>query len=225
MLTNNYGFDLMTPSQANKDVVFNEAITKLDSFCNFSINSFEAHVPYALTPGSMHILAEGDHAMAICYCPSEAAGWKIQKPKKGMVFFVRSENKLFYFDGAKWEPVVASEGGAVVASAAGAEMIAPKTTGLAGHVNVPAGQSKMWLYMSGDGKLDLGSATTNTLTVIIKQNYQKQCNIEFVGNVLWKDKKLFQVTQKINAMDIVRFHKISETDHWIAEVVGQGYEY
>ena len=221
MLTNNYGFDLMMPAQANKDVVFNEAITKLDAFCNFSINSFEGNIPYALTPGAMHIVREGDYAMSICYCSSEAAGWKIQRPKKGMMFFVRSENNHFYFDGDKWEAVVA-EGGVDMLPI---ESIAPKTTIFNGNVNVPEGRSQMWLYMAADGKLDLNSATTNTLTVIIKQNHQTPCNIVFLGNVLWKDKKLFQVTQKINAMDIIRFHKISETDHWIAEVVGQGYEY
>ena len=105
MLTNNYGLDLMIPSQANKDVVFNEAITKLDSFCNFSLNSFESKAPHELKPGAMHIITEGDYAMCIYYCPSEASGWKIQKPKKGMVFFVHSENKFFYFDGSKWESV------------------------------------------------------------------------------------------------------------------------
>ena len=228
MLTNNYGFDLMIPSQANKDVVFNEAITKLDSFCNFSIDSFENNVPHMLNPGSMHIICDGTYAMSICYCPSEAAGWKIQKPKKGMVFFVRSENKLFYFDGRKWDAVATSSAVALSTPgsvSSGDEFVAPKTTGLAGHVNVPAGQSKMWLYMSGDGKLDLGSATTNMLTIIIKQNYQKPCNIEFIGNILWKDKKHFQLSQKPNVFDIIRFHKISETDHWIPEVVGQGFEY
>ena len=145
-----------------------------------------------------------------------------------MVFFIRSENKLFYFNGAQWEAVIATEGSAPAAAAAGgvgAEFVAPKTSGLAGHLNVPAGHSKLWLYMSADGRLDLGSATTNIVTVIIKQNYQKPFNLEIGGNVLWKDKKPFQVTQKINAMDIIRFHKISETDHWIPEIVGQGYEY
>jgi len=227
MLTNNYGLDLMLPSQTNKDVVFNEAITKIDSFCNFAVNSFEGNIPSSLNVGAMHIICEGDHAMSICYCPSEAAGWKIQKPKKGMVFFVRSENKLFYFNGAQWEAVKASEGDLSMIQTVGVgyEFIAPKTSSLAGHVNVLAGQCKLWLYMSGDGKLDLGSATTNTLTVIIKQNHQKGCSLEFGGNILWKDKKPFQIFQKVNAMDIIRFHKISETDHWIAEVVGQGYEY
>ena len=38
MLTNNYSLDLMLPSQPNKDVVFNEAITKIDSFCNFGFD-------------------------------------------------------------------------------------------------------------------------------------------------------------------------------------------
>lgn len=228
MQTTNYGIDLMLPSQANKDVVFNEAITKIDAFCNFAINSFEGKVPAKLNVGAMHIVCEGSHAMSICYCPSEAAGWKIQKPKKGMIFFVRSENKLFYFDGIKWEPVTGVSGAgssAYASSGGGAEFMAPKTSGVSGNFNIPAGMSKLWLYMSADGRVDLSSATTNTITLIIKQNYQKICKLEFGGNILWKDKRPFQVSQKINAFDIIRFHKISETDHWIPEIVGQGFEY
>ena len=225
MLTHNYCLDLMLPSQVNKDVVFNEAITKIDSFCNFAINSFEGGVPAFLNVGAMHIICEGDHAMSICYCPSEAAGWKIQKPKKGMVFFVRSENKLFYFTGSQWEAVEALSDRTSSSPSIEAEIVVPKILGIAGHVNVPAGHSKLWLYMSGDGKLDLGSATTNTLTVIIKQNHQKSFNLTVVGNILWKDKKAFQVSQKPNTFDMLRFHKISESDHWIPEVVCQGYEY
>lgn len=105
MITNNYEFDLMMPAQVNKDVVFNEAITKLDAFCNFSINSFASAVPYDLIPGQMHIITEGTHSMSICYCPSVASGWKIYKPKNGMILFVRSENKFFLFDGTKWNTV------------------------------------------------------------------------------------------------------------------------
>lgn len=105
MLTNNYDLDLMLPSQPNKDVVFNEAVIKIDSFCNMAIESFQSEVPGPLNLGAMHIIAEGQYAMSICYCASMAAGWRIQAPKKGMVFLVRSENKFFHFDGTRWEVV------------------------------------------------------------------------------------------------------------------------
>ena len=105
------------------------------------------------------------------------------------------------------------------------DSIVPKTTGITGHFNVPAGISKLWLYLSGDAKVDLSSATTNIVTMIIKQNYQKACKLVFGGNVLWKDKKPFEVSTKPNAMDIIRFYKISESDHWLTEIVGQCYEY
>jgi hypothetical protein len=229
MLTNNYGMDLMTPSQASKDVVFNEAITKLDSFCNIVISSFESTIPTTLSAGAVHILNNGTYVNAICYCPSTIAGWKIQAPKKGMVFFVYNENAFFYFEGAKWEKLDIT---AVATSAIGSStsvgsetMIVPKITGVSGYFTIPSGISKIWIYMSANSKVDINSATTNTITLLIKQHYQSAQNLEFVGNILWKDKTPYKISSKPNAIDIIRFHKISETDHWIAEIVGQGYEY
>jgi len=35
MKTTNFCMDLMVPSQLNKDIVFNEALLKIDSFMNF----------------------------------------------------------------------------------------------------------------------------------------------------------------------------------------------
>ncbi|MEY3197357.1 MAG: hypothetical protein RLZZ59_728 [Pseudomonadota bacterium] len=228
MLTNNYSMDLMTPSQPNKDVVFNEAITKLDSFCGIVVSSFEGSVPASITIGAVHIISSGSDKYKICYCPSAASGWRIQEPKEGMIFFVKSENGFFCFNGASWEKVdlgSAATSSSVTSSGAGSEMVKPQTTGVSGYISIPAGVSKMWLYMSANGKIDINSATTNTITFIIKQHYQTAQNLEFVGNILWKGKTPFKVSAKPNSMDIIRFHKISETDHWIPEIVGQGFEY
>lgn len=226
MVTNNYGIDLMLPFQANKDVLFNEAIVKFDSFCNFAITSFIDKIPSKLTVGSMHIITDGEYKMSICYCPSEACGWKIQAAKKGMVFFVQSENRFFHFEGIKWDAITMSTAGAGPAIAGGgAELIPPKTFGASGSFDISGGITKLWIYMSGDSVIDLTSATVNSLTLIIKQNYQKICKLEFRGNIMWKDKRPFQLTQKPNSFDVIRFHKISETNHWIPEIVGQGFEY
>jgi Protein of unknown function (DUF2793) len=105
MQTNNYAITLMIPSQINKDVLFNEAICKIDSFCNIAILSFVPNIPEDLAIGTMHIISEGLNRNSICYNPSSAAGWKILNPIKNMIFFIISERRFFLFNGETWEGV------------------------------------------------------------------------------------------------------------------------
>lgn len=108
MLTRNYNLDLMQPDQPYKDVVFNEALTKLDSFINLSIEAILEMPPEAPVPGNMHIVKNGPNPNYIYYCISEKFGWRIQKPIRGMIFFVNAENKFFRFDGTMWAPITIS---------------------------------------------------------------------------------------------------------------------
>ncbi len=105
MQTNNYGIDLMIPSQVNKDVIFNESIIKLDSFCNIAVNSFEPNIPEELRVGEMQIISEGENKNSICYCPSKASGWKLLKPTKNMIFYIKQERNFFCFNGEEWEAI------------------------------------------------------------------------------------------------------------------------
>ena len=105
MLTHNYKIDLMIPSQINKDVIFNEAISKIDNFCNIAIHSFITDRPREQNIGSIHIISGGDNKNSICYCPSKASGWKIQQPVQNMIFFVITERRFVYFNGENWEVI------------------------------------------------------------------------------------------------------------------------
>ena len=105
MITNNYGIELMIPSQVNKDVIFNEAISKLDGFCNMVIVSFIDSLPLELTIRSLHIISNGIDKNSICYCPSNASGWKLLKPTPNMIFYVKSERNFFCFNGDNWVAV------------------------------------------------------------------------------------------------------------------------
>jgi hypothetical protein len=105
MYANNYKIDLMIPSQINKDVIFNEAIIKLDSFCNIAAESFILELPLEIIPGILYILSEGPNKHSICYSPSKASGWKIQKPTRNMIYYIKSESNFFCFNGENWEAI------------------------------------------------------------------------------------------------------------------------
>ena len=62
------------------------------------IESFIAEVPKELNIGLLHIINEGEYKNYICYCPSKSSGWKLQKPNKSMIFFVKDKRNFFLFD-------------------------------------------------------------------------------------------------------------------------------
>jgi hypothetical protein len=105
MRTNNYGIDLMIPSAVSKDVIFNEAVSKFDSFCNIAVEDFIIELPLEVIPGVIYILSEGPNKNSICYSPSKASGWKRQNPIRNMIFYIKSERNFFCFNGEYWEAV------------------------------------------------------------------------------------------------------------------------
>ena len=59
MKTYNYGIDLMIPMQINRDIVFNEALLTIDSFCNSIVISFIDRKPSNPVIREKYILTEG----------------------------------------------------------------------------------------------------------------------------------------------------------------------
>jgi hypothetical protein len=105
MKTYNYEIDLMLPMQANKEILFNEAQLKMDSFCNSSVISFIDNVPGTSVVGEKYILSSGDKAGFICYCTDLSKGWQLLEAKRGMLMFVYQENNFFIFDNNLWKRV------------------------------------------------------------------------------------------------------------------------
>ena len=88
MKTTNFSMDLMVPSQSNKDIVFNEALLKIDSFMNFSVVDFIDHKPEQLQNGEKFIISSGEYKNKICYQPLNSKIVLLQEPTVGMVVFV-----------------------------------------------------------------------------------------------------------------------------------------
>lgn len=105
MKTHYYDIDLMVPQQTNKEVLLNEALLKLDNFCNNAVIDFIDSIP-ASSPksGEKYILSDEQALHQICYCLDSSNGWQVLQPKTGMIVFVIRKNSFFVFD-TKWHKI------------------------------------------------------------------------------------------------------------------------
>ena len=62
-------------------------------------------------------------------------------------------------------------------------------------------------------------------TIIIKQNYQEVYDVVWSENILWPSKKIHQMTKTPNVMDIIKFYKLPQSYHLLAEIINQNYQF
>lgn len=101
--TYNYEIDLMLPMQQDKEILFNEAQIKFDSFCNMSVFSFideEELMSQKPECTKKYIIKSKNKLMNlnIAYCPNISKGWQFLTPKEYMLVYILSENAFFILD-------------------------------------------------------------------------------------------------------------------------------
>lgn len=219
----NYNIKFMTPQQLNKDLVFNEAILKLDGFCSHAIKGFVDAVPQEFVIGDKYIINQGQMKNNICYIFSQSSGWQFLSPKEGMVFFCSELGQMILFDGQEWQKIQSLN--AEQQAMPQAALSEDKFISIAGDFLPDPWASNLCLYMSQDATLDISKMKSSRLTLIIKQNYQETFELSWQGQILWKDKSPHQITQKTNHFDVLEFYKICQTNHFIAKIIGTAYQY
>jgi hypothetical protein len=216
MKTPYYDIDLMVPMQINKDIIFNEAITKIDNFLHFTVKDFILNLPQEQEVGTKYILSDGEYKNHIAYCTDNIKSWKYIKPAHGMVIFILSDKSFYLFSNA-WQKIYYHNDNNQVEDN-------QKFCGIQNNFVIPNDVSYLYLYMNGNVTLDISQNKQKTITLMIKQNYQQLYKIEWSSKVIWPNKQQYQITQVINRIDIIRLHKIPEIDYFIGEIVGLGYE-
>ena len=99
--TNFLDINLMVPWQNNKEIVFNEAMLKLDAFSfHIAVDEIVSSAPDEVDTASRYIISNGENKNSICYSLSKAKDWKFLKPKNNMIAFVKSESAFFIFLGS-----------------------------------------------------------------------------------------------------------------------------
>jgi hypothetical protein len=214
MQTLYHAIDLMAPLQINKEILFNEAILKLDGFCNSYIKGFIDKIPEQFEMGAKYILTNQENKNNICYILSESSGWQVLAPKTGMLFFCQELNEFIRFDGAQWVLISKKD-----------SILAEKFIGIADEFIASANNEYLCLYLSADCAIDLSMVKTNKIVIVIKQNCEVAYKVSWQGKILWPGGELHQITSKLNSFDVIEFYRLFETDHFIAKTIGTNYQY
>lgn len=216
METKNYKFELMHQGQEHKDIVYNESILKLDANLNLTILNFTAVAPEHISYGDRFIItAEGDNQNKICYFAHPDKGVEYLSPHNNMFVFMVKDNCFARFHENKWHKInFAPE----------IEAQADRFSGVRDEFIVPGAKDVHYLFLENRVRFNFAQAK-ESFTLIIKQNHQAIYQVTWPDNVLWPNRVVTQITATTNSIDILRFYKLPETGHFIAEIVHQDYRY
>lgn len=222
MKTNHYHLDLMIPNQANKDVVYNESILAIDSFLNSSVIGFIDQKPAKLDVGEKYVIASGQDKNKICYRPVVPKTIELLTPFEGMILYFIKEDKFFIYHNDNWQAANLPK---AIPSHMESQK-ADKFTGIAGKYCLQdTGNNIFYLYLNDNCEISLNLARKSLITLIIKQNYQNIYELKWPGNILWPDKKAHIMTSVINAINIIRLYPLPESEHFLAEIIYQNYQF
>lgn len=224
MKTNYFNLDLMVPNQANKDIVYNESIFKIDTFLNLSVTSFIEQKPAQLEPLQKYVISTGPDKNKICYSKGPTGIIELFTPYEGMILYFLKENSFFIFSKDTWSQTSQT----VSASGLQAQPSSPVEiafTGISKKFTPPSNQDICYLYMDGESEIDMFNSKNILLTFVIKQHYQNTYGIKWSSNILWPQKNPHIMTAIPNSMDIVKLYKLPETNNFLAEIINQNYQY
>ncbi len=231
-----YGINLMVPNQNDKETLFNQSVNIIDSFINFYAQKIVTQIPTSLKAGEKYIVSGADGKGKISYCLIGSNRVETIDAPEGIICFVKEENHFYISENKVWKKLNISASGDAPATNNVASSVTTKLAsdivvqsekffGIDKKYELPVDAKNLYLYMNNDCELNFEKIQTREFVVIIKQNWQRTFNLIWPHNVLWADKQTHKLTQQANAVDIVRFYRLIETQHFIAEVIGQNYQF
>ena len=221
MKTNNYQLDLMIPNQASKDVIYNESILVIDNYLNSSVIGFIDQKPDKLHYKEKYVIASGQDKSKICYCSLESRAVELFSPFEGMVLYFIKESSFLIYHNTDWQ-VMSLQGSIIPVSD---KQKIDKFTGIEGKFCPDNTKDILYLYLNNDCELDFIDLQQSVTTFVIKQNYQNCYELKWPVNILWPGKQPHIMNQQINAMDIIRLYRIPESEHFLAEIINQNYQF
>ncbi len=219
MKTTNFSMDLMVPSQSNKDIVFNEALLKIDSFMNFSVVDFIDYKPEQLKNGEKFIISSGEHKDKICYKPLNSKVVLLQEPKLGMVVFIIKTRCFLIFADNEWKKISLPD--------AKPEKLVTQHQfiGINQKFSISPKQSHHYLYLNSDTEIDMGQVISPEISIIIKQSSTDLFNIKWPANILWEKKQQHVMSQSKNSMDLIKLYQLPESQHFLGKIIAQNFSY
>lgn len=102
MKTVNLNIDLMSPMQSHKEVMFNEAMLKIDSMSNVAVLDVCDDYKNLKVYEGVKYLSYLNQECIILFANTKDTKWRVIKAKDGMIFYVILQNKWVISSKNKW---------------------------------------------------------------------------------------------------------------------------
>lgn len=216
MKTNNFSIDLMTPGQLSKDIIFNEALLKIDSFMHCTVNDFTQSIPNQLVCGEKYIISEGEHRNKICYKPLASKSVLLHEPRIGMIVFILNGNFFLNFTNTGWEKTNISGGSQP-------ESILDRFIPIEGTFSLPPLHTNHYLYLSDDTLISIEDNMPPEITIIIKQS--DSFALRWPEHILWENRNAHIMSSSVNAIDLIKLYQLPESNHLLGKIICQNFNY
>ena len=207
MQTSKINIELMNHMQLNKELVFNEAMIKIDSLMNLVVEDFMNESD--IRGDQIFIIQDGDRKNSICYFNVNSDQRQYFLPKAKIVAFVAKRKQFYMFDKEKWSPLSMDN--------EGVSKRQNDYIGVSGNFILKINSPITYLYLSGDAKIILQDIKLDEFTIIIKQNVGKTFFVEWEPQILWPKKQPMSI-MTINSMNIISFYKLPNENTYLARL-------
>lgn len=217
MKTNNLSLELMVPSQINKDIIYNEAILKLDDFSNLSICDFIDTCPSELDAGIKYIIRTGSKKNHICYRSHESKPVMLHEPRDGMVIYMISQGQFLFYSKNEWRECSDNQSQTLGKS--------NNFSGVYGQHTLDVTAKNHYLYLSEDTEIIAQNLKFETINLIIKQSHSTANNLTWSSNILWNNKTAPTSKPAKNSLSFFQLYALPETDHYFGIILGENFNY
>lgn len=209
MQTLRANIDLMKDGQINKELVFNEAMIKIDSLINLTISDFVNEGD--LETDDNFIISNGVNKNKISYINVNSISRQYFTPCNMMMVFIIKKNSFYIFNNQNWERLLFQKNKEYI--------------GIKDDFAIDENSdSFLSIYLEGDSNISLKNIDFNEITIIIKQNCNHIFDINWSDNILWPQKGIYQTNRRNNTIDFLKFYKLSGEFNYLASFE-TNYEY
>lgn len=189
--TANLQLPLLVANQAGKEITHNEALIILDNIVQNGIIDKDLTTP-PTEPNTSDLYIVGENATGLWENKDNQLafydnGWRFIEPRKGFIFWVNDESKLYCFNGTKWQEITSSSGGNTTPT----EITELQNLSLLG-VNATADENNklsvksdyvLFDNITDHSRVKVNKATTNDIAShLFQTNYSGRAEFGLIGN-------------------------------------------
>ncbi len=184
--TTNLQLPLLVQNQAGKEITHNEALIILDNIVQNGVIDKDLAVP-PTEPNTNDLYIVGENATGLWEDKDDQLafydnGWRFIEPRKGFIFWVNDESKLYCFNGTKWQEITSSSNGEIT-ELQNLSLLGVNTT--ADEDNKLSIKSNYVLFdnITNNSRIKINKATINdTASHLFQTNYSGRAEFGLISN-------------------------------------------